>query len=128
MGFEPQIRKIVSQIRPDRKTLMWSATWPKEVQNMANDFLRDAYEVHVGSMDLRANDMITQLVEVVTDYEKYPRLQHHLRIAERGLRQQLAGFRPLRDRHGGGLPRAAGAALALLLLSPRYDCSAPRRR
>ena len=31
MGFEPQIRKIVEQIRPDRQTLMWSATWPKEV-------------------------------------------------------------------------------------------------
>jgi len=31
MGFEPQLRKIVSQIRPDRQTLMWSATWPKEV-------------------------------------------------------------------------------------------------
>ncbi|KAF4724859.1 ATP-dependent RNA helicase dbp2, partial [Perkinsus olseni] len=26
MGFEPQVRKIVSQIRPDRQTLMWSAT------------------------------------------------------------------------------------------------------
>ena len=32
MGFEPQIRKIVEQIRPDRQTLMWSATWPKEVR------------------------------------------------------------------------------------------------
>ena len=32
MGFEPQIRKIVDLIRPDRHTLMWSATWPKEVQ------------------------------------------------------------------------------------------------
>ena len=32
MGFEPQIRKIVDQIRPDRQTLMWNATWPKEVQ------------------------------------------------------------------------------------------------
>ena len=39
MGFEPQLRKIVSQIRPDRQTLMWSATWPKEVQNIARDFL-----------------------------------------------------------------------------------------
>src|SRR6185369_12868552 len=33
MGFEPQIRAILSQIRPDRQTLMWSATWPKEVRN-----------------------------------------------------------------------------------------------
>jgi len=79
MGFEPQIRKIVSQIRPDRQTLLWSATWPKEVQQMAKDFLHDAYEVHVGSMELRANEMITQKVEVVTDYEKYPRLLQHLR-------------------------------------------------
>ena len=35
MGFEPQIRKIVDLIRPDRQTLMWSATWPKEVQGTA---------------------------------------------------------------------------------------------
>ena len=32
MGFEPQIRQIVSQIRPDRQTLLWSATWPREIQ------------------------------------------------------------------------------------------------
>ena len=43
MGFEPQLRKIVSQIRPDRQTLMWSATWPKEVQNIARDFLVGTY-------------------------------------------------------------------------------------
>ena len=36
MGFEPQIRKIVAQIRPDRQTLMFSATWPKDVQKLAN--------------------------------------------------------------------------------------------
>lgn len=33
MGFEPQIRKIIEQIRPDRQVLMWSATWPKEVSS-----------------------------------------------------------------------------------------------
>lgn len=32
MGFEPQIRKIIDLIRPDKHTLMWSATWPKEVK------------------------------------------------------------------------------------------------
>jgi ATP-dependent RNA helicase DDX5/DBP2 len=36
MGFEPQIRKIVDQIRPDRQTLMFSATWPKDVQKLAS--------------------------------------------------------------------------------------------
>ena len=70
MGFEPQIRKIVQQIRPDRQTLMWSATWPKEVQSIANEFLKDFQEVHIGSLDLRANTDVTQIVEVVPQYEK----------------------------------------------------------
>ena len=80
MGFEPQLRKIVSQIRPDRQTLMWSATWPKEVQQLSKDFLHDAYQVHVGSLDLRANIMIKQIVEVLQDdYGKYPKLISYLK-------------------------------------------------
>jgi len=55
MGFEPQIRKIVSQIRPDRQTLLWSATWPKEIQALARDFLKDPIQVTVGSLDVAAN-------------------------------------------------------------------------
>lgn len=83
MGFEPQIRSIVSQIRPDRQTLMWSATWPKEVQAISREFQKDAYQVHVGSMDLQANKNITQVVEVLNDNTKWERLQYHLRgIAE----------------------------------------------
>lgn len=38
MGFEKHIRQILNQVRPDRQTLMWSATWPKEVQNLAHSF------------------------------------------------------------------------------------------
>jgi ATP-dependent RNA helicase DDX5/DBP2 len=69
MGFEPQIRKIVSQIRPDRQVLMWSATWPKEVQALANDYLGTYYQVTVGSLDLTANVDVTQQIEVTTDTE-----------------------------------------------------------
>jgi len=83
MGFEPQMRAIVSQIRPDRQTLMWSATWPKEVQQLARDFLKDPYQVHVGSLDLRANDSIKQIVDVVSDYDKFPKLITHLRAVDR---------------------------------------------
>ncbi|CAI5533545.1 unnamed protein product [Closterium sp. Naga37s-1] len=74
MGFEPQIRKIVSQIRPDRQTLYWSATWPREVETLARQFLVDAYKVVIGSTELKANHSITQVVEIMTDHEKYPRL------------------------------------------------------
>ncbi|KAJ1413205.1 RNA helicase, DEAD-box type, Q motif [Sesbania bispinosa] len=74
MGFEPQIRKIVGQIRPDRQTLYWSATWPREVETLARQFLRNPYKVIIGSPDLKANQSINQVVEVVTDMEKYNRL------------------------------------------------------
>ncbi|KAF5459947.1 hypothetical protein F2P56_019853 [Juglans regia] len=74
MGFEPQIRKIVAQIRPDRQTLYWSATWPREVETLARQFLRNAYKVIIGSPDLKANQSIVQVVEVVMEGEKYNRL------------------------------------------------------
>ncbi|CCF56753.1 hypothetical protein KAFR_0B04560 [Kazachstania africana CBS 2517] len=81
MGFEPQIRKIVDQIRPDRQTLMWSATWPKEVRQLAADYLNDPIQVQVGSLELSASHNITQLVEVLSDFEKRDRLSKHLEIA-----------------------------------------------
>jgi len=79
MGFEPQLRKICSQIRPDRQVLMWSATWPREVQNLARDYLRDFYQVTVGSLDLAGNKDVTQQVEVCTDQDKYRNLLRYLR-------------------------------------------------
>ncbi|RAL62259.1 hypothetical protein DID88_004827 [Monilinia fructigena] len=63
MGFEPQIRKILGQIRPDRQTCMWSATWPKEVRALASDYLNDFIQVNIGSLELSANHRITQIVE-----------------------------------------------------------------
>ncbi|KAJ2897637.1 ATP-dependent RNA helicase dbp2 [Coemansia aciculifera] len=78
MGFEPQIRKIVDQIRPDRQTLMWSATWPKEVQQMARDFLDDYIQVNIGSLELSASHLIKQIVEVIPEESKRQRLSSHL--------------------------------------------------
>uniref|UniRef100_A0A5B7A1C5 RNA helicase n=1 Tax=Davidia involucrata TaxID=16924 RepID=A0A5B7A1C5_DAVIN len=74
MGFEPQIRKIVAQIRPDRQTLYWSATWPKEVEALARKFLHNPNKVIIGSPYLKANQSINQVVEVVTEMDKYNRL------------------------------------------------------
>uniref|UniRef100_A0A5K3EJK3 RNA helicase n=1 Tax=Mesocestoides corti TaxID=53468 RepID=A0A5K3EJK3_MESCO len=79
MGFEPQIRKIVEQTRPDRQTVMWSATWPREVQSLARSFLREYIQVNIGSTSLHANPNITQVVEVVDDFEKDQRLINLIR-------------------------------------------------
>ncbi|XP_075940413.1 putative ATP-dependent RNA helicase DDX17 [Anarhichas minor] len=74
MGFEPQIRKIMDQIRPDRQTLMWSATWPKEVRQLAEDFLKDYVQINVGALELSANHNILQIVDVCIESEKEHKL------------------------------------------------------
>ncbi|XP_015900083.2 DEAD-box ATP-dependent RNA helicase 46 [Ziziphus jujuba] len=85
MGFEPQIRKIVNEIPPRRQTLMYTATWPKEVRKIAGDLLVNPVQVNIGSVDeLAANKAITQYVEVVLQMEKQRRLEQILRAQERG--------------------------------------------
>jgi len=74
MGFEPQIRKIIDQIRPDRQTLMWSATWPKEVRRLAEDFLTDPIHLQVGSLNISANHNILQIIDVCQEGEKHGKL------------------------------------------------------
>ena len=78
MGFEPQIRKIVEQIRPDRQTLMFSATWPKEVQRLAMDFLNNFIQVNIGSLELSANHNVKQIIEVCSEFDKRGSLVNHL--------------------------------------------------
>ena len=72
MGFEPQIRKIISQIRPDRQTLMLSATWPKEVQTLARDFIKDPIHVQIGNLEISLNSNIKQNIEFVEERNKFP--------------------------------------------------------
>merc|ERR1719291_1039056 len=79
MGFEPQVRKVTSQCRPDRQTLMWSATWPREVQRLARDICKeDPAHINVGSLDTRTAHTIRQYVEVVQEVDKKARLRRLL--------------------------------------------------
>jgi len=74
MGFEPQIRKIMQQIRPDRQVLMWSATWPREVRQLAEDFLVNYTHINIGSTELAANHDILQIVDICEEYQKEQKL------------------------------------------------------
>lgn len=74
MGFEPQIRKIIEQIRPDRQCLMWSATWPKEVCRLAEDFLTNYVHINIGATSLHANHNILQIVDVCEEHQKEQKL------------------------------------------------------
>ncbi|XP_051118767.1 DEAD-box ATP-dependent RNA helicase 24 isoform X2 [Andrographis paniculata] len=78
LGFEPQIRSIVGQIRPDRQTLLFSATMPRKVEKLAREILSDPVRVTVGEVGM-ANEDITQVVEVIpSDTEKMPWLLEKL--------------------------------------------------
>ena len=65
MGFELQIRKIIEQIRPDRQVLLWSATWPREVQQLTNNFLHHSYiHINIGASELSANHNILEVSNI----------------------------------------------------------------
>ncbi|KAL6100525.1 ddx3x [Pungitius sinensis] len=73
MGFEPQIRRIVEQdtMPPKgvRQTMMFSATFPKEIQILARDFLEDYIFLAVGRVG-STSENITQKVVWVEDGDK----------------------------------------------------------
>lgn len=73
MGFEPQIRKIVqgSGMPPpgERQTLLFSATFPKEIQSLASDFLEDYIFLSVGRVG-SSTELIKQEVIRVDAGEK----------------------------------------------------------
>ncbi|XP_050942090.1 DEAD-box ATP-dependent RNA helicase 46-like isoform X1 [Cucumis melo] len=112
MGFEPQIRKIVNEIPPRRQTLMYTATWPKEVRKIANDLLVNSVQVNIGRVDvLAANKAITQYVEVVPQMEKQRRLEQILRSQERGSKVIIfCSTKRLCDQLSRNLGRGFGAA------------------
>lgn len=70
MGFEPQIRECLAGVPLERQMLMFSATWPKEVQMLAKDYLGEFVQVNVGSTELTANHNIEQHVHVCQQDEK----------------------------------------------------------
>jgi len=49
MGFLPDIRRILAALPASRQTLLFSATMPKEIRSLANEFLRRPFKVELGA-------------------------------------------------------------------------------
>ena len=88
MGFEPQIRRIVEQegmpFGEMRQTMMFSATFPPNIQRLASDFLRDYIFLTVGRVGSASKD-VTQTVEYVENNDKLDTLMRFLLTIEEGL-------------------------------------------
>jgi len=71
MGFEPQVRTVLQATRDEKQTMMFSATWPEEVQDLASEFLEEYTFMNIGSVELSANKNIHQEVVITTrDYKQ----------------------------------------------------------
>ncbi|KAL8733735.1 MAG: hypothetical protein Q9166_001928 [cf. Caloplaca sp. 2 TL-2023] len=73
MGFEPQVMKIMANIRPDRQTVLFSATFPRQMESLARKTLVKPVEIVVGGRSVVAPE-ITQIVEVRAEETKFLRL------------------------------------------------------
>ncbi|KAL1205985.1 DEAD-box ATP-dependent RNA helicase 46 [Cardamine amara subsp. amara] len=112
MGFEPQIRKIVKEVPTKRQTLMYTATWPKEVRKIAADLLVNPAQVNIGNVDeLVANKSITQTIEVLEPMEKHKRLEQILRSQAPGSKIIIfCSTKRMCDQLARNLTRTFGAA------------------
>ncbi|PWA94287.1 helicase Cas3, CRISPR-associated, core [Artemisia annua] len=81
MGFEPQIRKIVERMDMPppgrRQTMLFSATFPSEIQRLASDFLSNYIFLSVGRVG-SSTDLIQQKIVFVEEMDKKDHLRNLL--------------------------------------------------
>ncbi len=81
MGFIDDMRQIISALPAPRQTLLFSATLPKEIEALANEFLQNPVRVKIGSVVTPA-DLVVQEIVYVDVREKLPQLLHELKTRQ----------------------------------------------
>ncbi|KAJ4855207.1 DEAD/DEAH box helicase domain-containing protein [Trichoderma breve] len=73
MGFEPQVMKIFANMRPDRQTILFSATMPRLIDSLTKKVLKSPIEITVGGRSVVAKE-IEQIVEIREESSKFLRV------------------------------------------------------
>ena len=73
MGFEPQVMRIIDICRPDKQMVMFSATFPRQMEALARRILMKPVEVAVGGKSIVCAD-IEQTVHIVEEEQKFLKL------------------------------------------------------
>ena len=73
MGFIDDIRKIISKTPEDRQTLLFSATMPKPIQNIANQFMKNPETIRIKGKTLSAKN-VEQYYTRVKNFDKFDAL------------------------------------------------------
>ncbi|XP_063862560.1 probable ATP-dependent RNA helicase DDX46 isoform X5 [Scylla paramamosain] len=84
LGFEPQVMRIIDNIQPSRQTVMFSATFPRQVEALAKKILTKPIEITVGGRSVVCKD-VTQEVVILDEDQKFLKLLEVLgQFYERG--------------------------------------------
>nr|WP_306798799.1 DEAD/DEAH box helicase [Oceanobacillus saliphilus] len=79
MGFIDDIRDILKGIPEERQTLLFSATMPKEIRNIATTLMKDPKEVKVKAKEMTVENIDQSFIEIPEKY-KFDTLNNHMDI------------------------------------------------
>ncbi|XP_029654476.1 probable ATP-dependent RNA helicase DDX46 [Octopus sinensis] len=79
MGFEPQVMRIFDNSRPDRQAVLFSATFPRQMEALARRILGQPIEIQVGGKNIVCSD-VEQHVFVIQENQKFLKLLELLGI------------------------------------------------
>ncbi|SFB38788.1 ATP-dependent RNA helicase DeaD [Lentibacillus halodurans] len=77
MGFIDDIRDILKNIPEDRQTLLFSATMPKEIRDIATNLMKNPKEVKVKAKEMTVENIDQYFIEV-PEKQKFDTLTNHL--------------------------------------------------
>jgi len=79
MGFIDDIRDILKQIPTERQTLLFSATMPKEIRDIASTLMKDPKEVKVKAKEMTVENIDQYFIEIPEKF-KFDTLNNHVDI------------------------------------------------
>lgn len=82
MGFAPQIREILYHMKQPKQSLMFSATWPFEIKQLADRYLTNPASLQIGALERTINDSIKQEVKIVAYRDKFKELLRDLQSTQ----------------------------------------------
>jgi superfamily II DNA/RNA helicase len=76
LGFKAELDRIVAMLPARRQSLLFSATFPSEVQALAADLLRDPVRIEAPDTEENAHEILQRVIEV--DVPRRTQLLRHL--------------------------------------------------
>ncbi|PVV01143.1 hypothetical protein BB560_004449 [Smittium megazygosporum] len=78
LGFERQVKSISDNIRPDRQTLLYSATFPRKIENLARKTTSNPVKITVGPRGQINEDILQEFYSFNSEDEKWEWLVNHI--------------------------------------------------